>query len=199
VALLIYPLSGGVQRILEQPNSFPHNKKESLHHNIYKYVDPQINMVFTEIKTRNNKKYYYRVLSIRNKEKISKKKIYLGVNLSQEKLKEKEIQADKKLFEEKRKRKGNEFQILKQKIIKILKQNKIKKAGIFGSYARGEQTKNSDIDILIQPTKDMSLLDISGLRIELTTNLSKKVDIVSYNYIHPRLKQRILREEIKII
>ena len=156
-------------------------------------------MVFTEIRTQNNKKYYYRVLSIRNKDKISKKKIYLGINLSQEKLQEKEIQADKKLFEEKRNRKGNEFQELKQKIIKILKQNNIKKAGIFGSYARGEQKKNSDIDILIQPTKKMSLLDISGLKIELTDNLNKKVDIISYKYIHSRLKQRILGEEVRII
>ena len=156
-------------------------------------------MVFTEIKTRNSKKYYYRVLSIRNKKKVSKKKIYLGVCLSQEKLKQKEVLADKRLYEEKRKRKGNEFQIIKQKIIKILKQNNIKKAGIFGSYARGEQKKNSDIDILIQPTKKMSLLDVSGLKIELTNNLNKKIDIISYKYIHPRLKQRILNEEVKII
>ena len=156
-------------------------------------------MVFTEIKTRNQKKYYYRVLSIRNKKKVSKKKIYLGVDLSQEKLKQKEVLADKRLYSEKRKRKGNEFQELKQKIIKILKQNNIKKAGIFGSYARGEQKKNSDIDILIQPTKDMSLLDVSGLKIELTNNLNKKIDIISYKYIHPRLKQRILNEEVKII
>jgi len=156
-------------------------------------------MVFTEIKTRNNKKYYYRILSIRNKEKVSRKKIYLGVDLSQEKLKQKEIQADKKLFEEKRKRKGNEFQKLKSQIIEILKKNNIKKAGIFGSYARGEQKKNSDIDILIQPSKNMSLFDLSGIKIELTTNLGKKVDIISYNYIHPKLKQKILREEVKII
>jgi len=155
-------------------------------------------MVFTEIKTRNNKKYYYRVLSIRNQKKVSKKKIYLGVNLPQEKLKEKEVLADKKLYEEKRKGKGNEFQIIKQKIIEILKQNNIKKAGIFGSYARGEQKKNSDLDILIQPTKNMGL-EFVGLQIELSEKLNKKVDLISYKYIHPRLKQRILNQEVKII
>ncbi|MBS3076474.1 nucleotidyltransferase domain-containing protein [Candidatus Pacearchaeota archaeon] len=85
------------------------------------------------------------------------------------------------------------------KIKKILKKNKIKKAGIFGSYARGEQKENSDVDILIQPTKGMSLLDISGLKIELKTALGKKVDIVSYNYIHPFLKKKILESEVKII
>ena len=169
-----------------------------LHHNIYKYVDPQNYMVFTEIKTRNNKKYYYRVLSIRNQNKVSKKKIYLGVDLSQEKLQEKQAQADKKLFEEKRKRKGNEFQELKQKIIKILKQNNIKKAGIFGSYARGEQKKNSDIDILIKKIKNMGF-EFVGLQIELSEKLNKKVDLISYKGLHPLLKERILNQEVKII
>ena len=70
---------------------------------------------------------------------------------------------------------------------------------MFGSYARGEQKKDSDIDILIQPSKNMSLLDISGLKIELEKVLGKKVDIVSYNYIHPYLKDAILKTEIKII
>ncbi len=155
-------------------------------------------MVFTEIKTRNKKKYYYRVLSIRNKEKISKKKIYLGVDLSQEKLKQKEVLADKKLYEEKRKRKGNEFQELKSQIVKILKQNNIKKAGIFGSYARGEQKKNSDIDILIQPREKMGF-EFAGLQIKLSEQLNKKVDLISYKSLHPLLKQRILNQEVKII
>ena len=64
---------------------------------------------------------------------------------------------------------------------------------------RGGQTKKSDIDILIQPAKDMSLLDISGLKIELEKILGRKVDIVSYRYIHPYLKDRILKSEEKII
>ena len=94
----------------------------------------------------------------------------------------------------------------KQEIIKIkkiiaetLQKHRIKKAGLFGSYVRGEQKKNSDIDILIEPTKDMSLLDLSGLKIELEKALSKKVDLVSYKYIHPYLKERILRSEVNII
>ncbi len=88
---------------------------------------------------------------------------------------------------------------IKSKIANILKKHKIVRAGIFGSYARGEQKKNSDIDILIEPGKDLSLLDISGLKIELEGVLNKKVDIVSYKYIHPYLKKKILESEIKII
>ena len=88
---------------------------------------------------------------------------------------------------------------LKPKIVKILKKHGIKKAGVFGSYARGDQKKNSDIDILVQPSKNMSLLDFSGLKIELEDALNVKVDLVSYNYIHPYLKNRILESEVRII
>jgi hypothetical protein len=86
---------------------------------------------------------------------------------------------------------------IKKKIVPFLKKNSVKKAGIFGSFARGEEKKNSDVDILIE--FNGSLLDLSGLKIELEEILGRKVDIVSYKYIHPKLKKQILKEEIKIL
>lgn len=49
---------------------------------------------------------------------------------------------------------------IKNKIRKILKKNRVVRAGIFGSYARGEQKKKSDIDVLIQFKGRKSLFDI---------------------------------------
>jgi prolyl-tRNA synthetase len=54
-------------------------------------------MVFTEIKKRNDKKYYYRVKSIRKGEKVEKQRIYLGANLDKKQLQELEKQADRKI------------------------------------------------------------------------------------------------------
>ena len=54
---------------------------------------------------------------------------------------------------------------IKRKIAPVLKRNGVKRAGIFGSYARGEQKKNSDIDILIE--FDGSLLDLVGIEMEM--------------------------------
>jgi Fic family protein len=54
-------------------------------------------MVHTEIQKKNERRYYYRVKSIRVKEKIKKERIYLGVNLTKEDLLKKEKEADKKL------------------------------------------------------------------------------------------------------
>ena len=88
---------------------------------------------------------------------------------------------------------------LKKKIVPLLKKEGVKKAGIFGSYARGEQKKNSDIDILVEIKKDISLLDLIGLQLDIEKVLKKKIDLMEYNEIHKMLKQRILKEEVKII
>ncbi len=88
---------------------------------------------------------------------------------------------------------------IKKKIVPILKKNGIRKAGIFGSYVRGDYKKRSDIDILIQPPRDMSLLKFVHVKHELEEKLNKKVDLVSYRGIHPFLKNQILKEEVKII
>ena len=150
-------------------------------------------MVYTEIKKRSEKLYFYRVLSIRTGKKISKKRIYLGVNLSKQNLSLKEKEADKEFN-----LKNIKLEKIKPKIIKILKQYKIKRAGIFGSYVRGKQKKTSDIDILIKPTKDMGF-KFARLEDQLTKILKKKVDLVSYNGISPHLKEKILNQEVRII
>jgi len=54
-------------------------------------------VVYTEIKEKNGRKYYYRVKSVKQDKKVNKERIYLGVNLNKEDLKKKEIEADKKL------------------------------------------------------------------------------------------------------
>ena len=88
---------------------------------------------------------------------------------------------------------------LKKKIIPILKRNNVVKAGIFGSFARGEAKKSSDIDILIEvKAKKFSLLDLIRLEMELEKKLKRKVDLLTYKSIHPLLKNRILSEEVRI-
>ncbi len=91
----------------------------------------------------------------------------------------------------------NEIKKIKPKIVKVLRKNNIEKAGVFGSYARGDQKKNSDIDILIE--FNGSLLDLVGLEMELKKALKRKVDLLTYKGIHPLLRKRILKEEVKIL
>jgi len=90
-----------------------------------------------------------------------------------------------------------ELKELKTKIRKILKRHGIVRAGIFGSYSRGEQKKNSDIDILVE--FNGSLLKLVKIEREVEEDLKIKVDLITYGGISPLLKERILKEEIKII
>ena len=92
-----------------------------------------------------------------------------------------------------------ELKQLKPIIVKILKKNDVVKAGIFGSYARGEQTKKSDIDILIKFKGRKSMFDLVRVERELRSTLKKQVDLLTYKSIHPLLKKSILEDEVKII
>lgn len=89
-------------------------------------------------------------------------------------------------------------QILIKQIIPILKSQEVLKASIFGSFARGDNTKNSDIDILVKLKKNKTLFDLIGLKIALEEKLDKKVDVLTYGSINPLLKKIILQEQ-KII
>lgn len=84
-------------------------------------------------------------------------------------------------------------------IIRILKKHGIKKAGIFGSYATGENNNKSDIDVLIEVKKGTSLIGFVGIKLDLEDHLNKRVDLLTYNSINPYLKKRILQEEVRII
>lgn len=87
---------------------------------------------------------------------------------------------------------------IKQKITPILKQQGVLKAAVFGSVARGNMTKNSDIDVVVQLNKNKSLLDLIGLKLDLEDRLGKSVDMLSYKGISKFLKNIILKDQ-KII
>ncbi|HLD33238.1 MAG TPA: nucleotidyltransferase family protein [Candidatus Nanoarchaeia archaeon] len=148
--------------------------------------------MYTEIKKKNNKKYFYRVRTVRTGALFKKVRVYLGKDLSKLMLSAKIKRADRKL------EKNNELAILIPKIESVLQKYDIKKAGIFGSYARGDQKKKSDIDIIIEPPPGIGLEFIT-IRDELEKTLRKKVDLVTYDGLSPYLKKYILGGEVRIL
>lgn len=81
----------------------------------------------------------------------------------------------------------------------ILKKYPITKAGIFGSYVRNEQTETSDVDILIELSHAISLLEYVNIKLELEDKIGRKVDLVEYKTLKPRLKDNILNEALTIL
>lgn len=88
---------------------------------------------------------------------------------------------------------------IKRKILPILQHYGVKRVGLFGSCVRGEIREDSDIDILVEIEKDISLLEFVGLKLEIEEALRRKIDLVEYNTIKPLLKERILNEQVIIL
>ena len=69
---------------------------------------------------------------------------------------------------------------------------------VFGSYIRGEQTKNSDLDVLVEFSKTIDLFKYVELEDYLSEKLGVKVDLVMKDTLKPRIKDRILNEAIPV-
>jgi len=94
----------------------------------------------------------------------------------------------------------------KDQILMFLAQNKglfrdkyhIIRIGLFGSYARGEQNINSDIDLLVEFEENTQ--DLYDLKLQLKDFFLKtigvEIDICREKYIKPRIKKQILKETV---
>ncbi|MFT4310442.1 MAG: nucleotidyltransferase family protein [Candidatus Woesearchaeota archaeon] len=78
----------------------------------------------------------------------------------------------------------------------ILLAHGIKKASLFGSFVRNEQTQHSDLDILVAFPCTFSLFDVVRLKAELEYVVGRKVDLVDYSMVKSRMKPYIQEEKI---
>lgn len=89
-----------------------------------------------------------------------------------------------------------------EKIKLILKRNKqvlknefkVKQLGIFGSFVRGEQKKNSDVDILVSFSETPGLFDFMKVENQLSVMLKRKVDLVMKGSLKPTIGKHIMSE-----
>jgi Predicted nucleotidyltransferases len=69
---------------------------------------------------------------------------------------------------------------------------------LFGSYVRGEQRPDSDVDVLVEVDREVSLLDVVGLELFLSDSLGVKVDVVLRRSVRKELKEIIFAEAVPI-
>ncbi len=86
----------------------------------------------------------------------------------------------------------------KEKIINICRQNDIEFCALFGSFARGEATVQSDVDLLVRFSKPKSLLGHIGIAHQFEDILGKEVDLMTENELIPNIRENVLRD-LKII
>ena len=89
-------------------------------------------------------------------------------------------------------------QAMTQKIAEYFKTQPVLKAWLFGSFARGEQREDSDVDILIVPDKMVGLFKLSGMKLDLQDILHLRVDLVTEKGLLQFARETVDRDKILI-
>lgn len=88
--------------------------------------------------------------------------------------------------------------ILRQHLPELSNEYSISYLGIFGSYVRGEQKEDSDLDVLVEFSKTPDLFEFIGLKEDLSDMLGVKVDLVMKSALKPTIGKRIIEEVVQV-
>lgn len=86
----------------------------------------------------------------------------------------------------------------REQILRLADQYRTSNVRVFGSVVRGENTERSDLDLLISTRPGCSLFDLGGLLQDLQDLLGCHVDLVTEDGLKPRLRERVLREAVRL-
>jgi len=95
-------------------------------------------------------------------------------------------------------RKEEILKVLKKELPYIRKKYRVKSIGLFGSCVRGEERKESDIDILIEFEKPIGLFKFMELEEYLSQKLGRKVDLVEKDALKERIKPYVMDEVVYV-
>ncbi len=87
---------------------------------------------------------------------------------------------------------------LKKKLQPLLIGSKIKKAALFGSFARNEAIAGSDLDLLVDVQGGTTLFDLADIQISLEDGLKMKVDLVTRGALRPSFRKKVQAESIPV-
>jgi uncharacterized protein len=80
----------------------------------------------------------------------------------------------------------------------IVSSHRANNARVFGSVVRGEDTEQSDLDILVDPTPETTLMDVAGIQVELERHLGVNVDVLTPKALPERFRSLVLAEAVPV-
>ncbi len=93
----------------------------------------------------------------------------------------------------------NDIATIKKMVLPILKPYRVTRAGLFGSFARGEATAKSDVDILVEIGKPIGLFEFIRLERKLEEVLGRRVDLVEHSTLKPRIKPYVMKDYLSLL
>jgi len=83
-------------------------------------------------------------------------------------------------------------------ICRIVASHRATNARVFGSVVHGQDTDNSDLDILIDPTSETTLMDVAAIQVELQRILGVPVDVLTPNALPDKFRSVVLAEAVLV-
>jgi hypothetical protein len=90
------------------------------------------------------------------------------------------------------------LQLHREAVRQIVLQHHALNARVFGSVLRGEDTDDSDLDLLVEPTQETTLMDIGAIRYELRKLLGIPVDVLTPKALPDSFREQILSEAMPV-
>ena len=90
------------------------------------------------------------------------------------------------------------LQTYREQIRTIVLNHRATNARVFGSVLRGEDTDISDLDLLVDPTPDTSMMDIGAIRHELKILLGLNVDVLTPRALPDSFRDQVLKEAVPL-
>ncbi len=81
---------------------------------------------------------------------------------------------------------------------RIVERHHARNARVFGSVLHGEDTKHSDLDLLVDPTPETTLMDIAAIQVEAEELLGVQVDVLTPKSLPAKFRERVLSEAVSI-
>jgi len=82
----------------------------------------------------------------------------------------------------------------RDRIREIALSHRVTNPRVFGSVLRGEDTEESDLDILVEPTKETTLMDIGAIQFELTELLHISIDVLTPRALPEKFRHVVVQE-----
>ena len=84
------------------------------------------------------------------------------------------------------------------RIREIAMAHRVSNVRVFGSAIRGDDVVGSDLDLLVEPTSQTTLLDIGAIRFELKKLLGIEVDVLTPNGLPAKFRDQVIRDAVAV-